>query len=62
MTVKELEDVFDGCALMEYMGELYVTTGMKDVEGRYVFEAVNAGEQARLNWETLLSKSCKVQY
>lgn len=62
MKVKELEDVFDGCAYLEYCGRLYETLGTKDSEGRFEFSDLNDGSPLRLKLETLLSDSCDVQY
>ena len=62
MTAKQLEDVFDGCALLEYCGRLYETMGDRDEHGRYGFADMNDGHPLYLKWETLLSNSCDVQY
>lgn len=62
MRAKDLEEVFDGCAYLEYCGRLYETMGTKDSEGRFEFADVNDGSPLRLKWETLLSNRCDVQY
>lgn len=62
MTAKQLEDVLDGCAYLEYVGRLYETMGTKDQDGRFEFADLNDGSPLALKWETLLSSSCDVQY
>lgn len=62
MCIADLENVFDGCAWLEYCGRLYETMGTKDKDGRHEFSDLNDGSCLALKFEVLLSDACDVHY
>lgn len=61
VSIKQMEDVFDGCAYLVYCGTLYETLGVKKGE-RFGFSCISDGSVIWLLWETLMSKECEVEY
>lgn len=53
MTREQVEDVLDGAALLEYLGNLYEYAGMD--QGKYLFQSVNDDHSIWGSYENLLT-------
>lgn len=60
MRMNEVEDLFDGCALLEYGGNLYEFAGFEN--GKYIFQNVNDDSHIRCTYESLSSREYEIQY
>ena len=59
--MNEVEDLLDGCALLEYSGNLYELAGFEN--GKYIFQNVNDDSHIRCTYESLwASREYEIQY
>lgn len=61
MKEKQINDVLDGCALLEYLGDLYEYVG--SANGKHTFQCVTDDSHVILSYQELLtSPYVSVQY
>ena len=54
-----VEDLLDGCALLEHCGNLYEYAGFEN--GKYIFQNVNDDSYIRCTYESLLSREYEIK-
>lgn len=53
ITAKHVEELMDGCALLECLGNLYEYIG--DEDGKHIFQSVNNDSYIKTSHENLLT-------
>ena len=53
ITAKQIDELTDGCALLECLGNLYEYIGMEN--GRYVFQSTSSDRYIKTGYENLLT-------
>lgn len=62
MREEKINDVLDGCALLEYLGDLYEYTGSSN-NGKHIFQCVSDDSHVIFSYQELLtSPYIHVQY
>ncbi len=60
LTVPEIEDINEECALLSYMGELYIHAGY--AEGKFIYAHVETDQRIAVRYEDLLAGPFGIQY
>ena len=53
ITAKQVDELIDGCALLECLGNLYEYIGMEN--GRYIFQSTSNDRHIKTSFESLLT-------
>ena len=62
MREEKINDVLDGCALLEYLGDLYEYAGSSN-NGKHIFQCISDDSHVILSYRALLtSPDVDVQY